>query len=505
MDDLIKCDDVGRLINKMSKETLEAILTSENLSAFGTKKELKTRLRNFVNDRRDASARDTTIFDDSLDTTNNETQHNVEQPQQSAENPQQPLETNRQTQEVGSEPPSENLPTDRPFDTAMKNLFAQGSHVRETLDSLPPMSRSTTHLTSAPLPEMPSTSHIYTNANLPTDPVTTSSEPLYPNLSQFSSEPSSNVNVTQSSTLNANAGQFQPSNASFGQQNVPILTRQNSVPQNNVPQNQTLYNNDINRLFVEFCKFLQFSNQSQPNQPQIPQNQQFLPLQSDITQQTHNIPQSSVNTTPIQSLVYNIPQNTLNTTHTQPHQQANFPQPSIDPKRMSYISQSIEKRKVYFNGKQGSDPHRFLEYLNECLTILGITHSEIYNCLPVVLHGEALDWFRINKSNMNTFEKISKALISNFSVKNYQDKLLYEALARQQGKNEPITTFVTNIRLIFNQMEPKLPHSRQLDITCNNLNPNYIQQIKRSQIKTFEDLIDEGNDVENNLEKIKSY
>lgn len=136
---------------------------------------------------------------------------------------------------------------------------------------------------------------------------------------------------------------------------------------------------------------------------------------------------------------------------------------------------------------------------------MGITDLEIYNCLPVVLHGEALDWFRINKSKMPTFKDFSQALVSNFSVKNYQDKLMYEALARQQGKNEPITTFVTNIRLIFNQMEPRLPESRQIDIACNNLNPSYIQQIRRSHIKTFEDLIEEGKDVENNLDKIKNY
>lgn len=259
---------------------------------------------------------------------------------------------------------------------------------------------------------------------------------------------------------------------------------------------------DINFVFQEFCKFLNFPNNGQADNSNFlqPNSQQFLPLPPNITQQTSinqpfQMPQNCANTT----------QHTNNTHMPQFLAYANNAPNSIDPKRMSYISQAIEKRKVFFNGKQGSDPHRFLVYLNECITSMGITQAEVYNCLPVVLHGEALDWFRINKTKLPNFEAFSKALVSNFSVKNYQNKLIYEALARQQGKNEPITTFITNIRLIFNQMEPQLPESRQIDIACNNLNPNYIQQIRRSHIKSFEDLIDEGKDVENNLDKIKNY
>ena len=82
---------------------------------------------------------------------------------------------------------------------------------------------------------------------------------------------------------------------------------------------------------------------------------------------------------------------------------------------------------------------------------------------------------------------------------------MHKAYARQQGNNEPITSFITNIRLIFNQMEQKLPLSRQLDIRCNNLNPNFIPYIRRSQMKSFEELTDEGKEVELNIEEMKNY
>lgn len=509
MDELLNSAKFGELITNMSKETVEVILASEKLSTMGTKKELKARLRDFVNDRRDAAARDNTIFDDSVTENVEQIQHDTEQ----AGGPSFPAAP-------------ENI-INQSFDTAIQNLSSQGFHAITSVGPPAPVSRSTTFLTTAPLPVPTLTAQTYTNVNpILAQTVTSSPATLYPKL-PLQTNPnlstSTHTNILQtpvtSSTLNAHANQFQPNtvgtpttsgilnpsnvlknfstpnvsciptssatlyanntqsstfytpatsstfnataNASqnFNQQNWCALPQQNQPQNLQLGQQQNLQPSDINLLFAQFCNFLQTSNLTHNFSQQPSHNQNFPQVQN-----TSYIPQNPCNTS----------QNTTQPQIPQNYTQANAVQNLIDPKRMSYISQAIEKRKVFFNGKQGSDPHRFLDYLNECSTSMGITDLEIYNCLPVVLHGEALDWFRINKSKMPTFKDFSQALVSNFSVKNYQDKLMYEALARQQGKNEPITTFVTNIRLIFNQMEPRLPESRQIDIACNNLNPSYI-------------------------------
>ena len=113
-------------MTKMSKETVEAILASENLSTLGTKKEIKARSRDFVNDRRDAAARDNTIFDDSIT-------EKVEQQQQ------------QDTEQAGGPSfpaPPEDI-TAESFDTAMHNLFSQGGGVKTSLEPPAPVSRST--------------------------------------------------------------------------------------------------------------------------------------------------------------------------------------------------------------------------------------------------------------------------------------------------------------------------------------------------------------------------
>ena len=54
-------------------------------------------------------------------------------------------------------------------------------------------------------------------------------------------------------------------------------------------------------------------------------------------------------------------------------------------------------------------------------------------------------------------------------------------------------------------MKSILPLERQLYIAYSNLNPNFIPYIRRSHIKSFEDLTDEGKKTELNLEEIKNY
>ena len=66
-------------------------------------------------------------------------------------------------------------------------------------------------------------------------------------------------------------------------------------------------------------------------------------------------------------------------------------------------------------------------------------------------------------------------------------------------------SFITSLRSIFVKMDPELTISRQLDITCDNLNPNFIHFIKRNSINSFEVLVSEGRQIESKNEKIKNY
>lgn len=139
---------------------------------------------------------------------------------------------------------------------------------------------------------------------------------------------------------------------------------------------------------------------------------------------------------------------------------------------MLYIPSPLKKRKIFFTGKPGNDPNGFIDYLKECYCFMSISDPEIYNSSPVILHCEALNWFRLNIANFSTRNELYKVFIHQYRVRNFQDRLMHKSYAGQQAKNEPITLFVTNLRVISDQINPQLSLNRNLDIACNNLNPN---------------------------------
>lgn len=204
-------------------------------------------------------------------------------------------------------------------------------------------------------------------------------------------------------------------------------------------------------LFSNFLQFMQITTNPQRLSPepqfQLPyhnqNSQNFSNLTNTFQQSIPTVPQNFSNNFSYQTspLHHQLPYNTS--------PQNQFNQHGINAKQMSYISSSLEKRKIFFTGKPGQDPFRFIQYLTECASSMAISDVELYNSLPVVLHGEALDWFRLNKINFPTFEQFKKHFVLHFSPRNYQERLIQEAYSRQQGKNEPISSFITSIRLIF--------------------------------------------------------
>lgn len=507
MDNLIKAEDLYAEISVLNKEEIIEILQSEGINITGTLRTLRTRLRDFVNERREPNKR-----------------MNIDFPVIETED----KETESENENLPIFPPVPQSIPQQSFDDEVMRLFNINVQTN-------PLSRSTVQFTTRPLNETLIYQTSQTTANLNTaTSVTVSSQTIpsisvgqpispqvtlpLPTLPQISVtqvpplESQLNQSNIMANNLNPNATQFNPHfyphNTMLNQQNSENLVTANW--NNNVP------NLNIGQLFNQFMQFLQISN---------PTNIPFSQMRSETfqTRPPENISQTN----------YQLPQgfqpNLLPTTNnaqfsTNPlpvppgfclpqasfiPQVPSFLQPQnseiISPKRILYISTALEKRKIFFSGKPGNDPNRFIDYLKECQTTMGITDLEIYNSLPVILHGEALNWFRLNKENFPTLDLFYKALIRQYCVKNFQDRLMHEAYARQQAKNESITSFVTNIRLIFKQMNPPLSLERQIDIACGNLNPNYIPHVRRSQITSFDQLIDEGKEIELNVEKIRNY
>lgn len=146
-----------------------------------------------------------------------------------------------------------------------------------------------------------------------------------------------------------------------------------------------------------------------------------------------------------------------------------------------------------------------MAYLEECARFMGLSDDELFCCLPVVLQNEALEWYRLEEKGFVDFAQFKDQFLEHYRVPYFQDRLAEEARLRTQGKDESIQAYVTCLRLIFEKLDPKLPLDRQLDRAVQNLNPKYALQINRKEVKTYEDLLILGKQVEIKLHNIAKY
>ena len=328
--------------------------------------------------------------------------------------------------------------------------------------------------------------------------------------------------------LNANAENFTPNN-NVVQTHTNFLGTQAQNFSATMPQNFSgLQNIHTYELFTYFMQFMQMMN-TQQAQCQV---QNILPVQninSDLNT-ANSIPISTAaeiqNQNTNQSFILsgqiNNENNFVNDSHI-PEQNyymgnhtRNIPvfnevpilQPRrymVDVKRISYISTALEKKKKFFTGRAGSDPYKFMADLEESIRFLGLSEDEIFCCLPAVLQNEALEWFRLEESNLKNFQNFKRLFLEHYSVPYFQDRIVEELRLRTQGKHESIQAYVTCLRLLFNKMDPPLPLERQLDKAVQNLNPTYAFQINRRDVNSFSDLLTLGKQVEVKLLNIHQY
>ena len=75
---------------------------------------------------------------------------------------------------------------------------------------------------------------------------------------------------------------------------------------------------------------------------------------------------------------------------------------------------------IKFSGVEGESISTFLEAVQDKAEARGLELSELLRYLPELLSGEALSWFRVNKSTLQTWKLFSEKLSDAFQLTGYQ-------------------------------------------------------------------------------------
>ena len=159
----------------------------------------------------------------------------------------------------------------------------------------------------------------------------------------------------------------------------------------------------------------------------------------------------------------------------------------------------LQKWQVSFSSGYKEDVEEFIERIKECQYLLGVTDSEILKLIPSIWTVRPLS------PNWRSTTDFFAALRLQYGVPDFQACLEEEIRSRAQGPDEPISSFLANLRLLLDKVVPQMTLETQLEREYRNLHPSLYRFVFRDQFKTFEKLQTLGQREEVRREKEKTY
>ena len=98
------------------------------------------------------------------------------------------------------------------------------------------------------------------------------------------------------------------------------------------------------------------------------------------------------------------------------------------------------------------NPLFHLERIKECQYSLSVTDSEILKLIPSILSGAARYWVRPLSPNWRSTTDFFAALRLQYGFPDFQARLEEEIRSRTQGPDEPISSFLANLRLLLDKV-----------------------------------------------------
>ncbi|XP_066585617.1 uncharacterized protein [Prorops nasuta] len=153
---------------------------------------------------------------------------------------------------------------------------------------------------------------------------------------------------------------------------------------------------------------------------------------------------------------------------------------------------------------EGKDPLSFLEKIEELQESYQISEAELLACVPVLLAGQPLLWYRLVKEEINTWKEFNTLFRRQYLPARFLVAMEESIHQRLQKPQERILDYITGLGTLMHR-HGEMSKASQLDRYYNNLQPAYRNYIKRREVHTLADLIELGQEFEINLDLNKAF
>jgi hypothetical protein len=112
----------------------------------------------------------------------------------------------------------------------------------------------------------------------------------------------------------------------------------------------------------------------------------------------------------------------------------------------------VYKWGLKFSGQGDSSVNAFLQRVDELMTARHVDQNEVFLSALDLFEGNALKWYRNNRTSVSNWEELKRGLRSEFQPLNYNEKLFREIRRRTQGHDEGVGIYLDNMKGLFSRL-----------------------------------------------------
>ena len=162
--------------------------------------------------------------------------------------------------------------------------------------------------------------------------------------------------------------------------------------------------------------------------------------------------------------------------------------------RKAIVDNLIKNPKTFQGGKD--DVKQWLEDLENLFEIAQIPNSHKLDLIPYSLRGEALRWYKNNKSTLTSWEifiqEFKEAFLSPF-----HEELAFKKLeSYTQGINQPIRSFYNEVLKLCSEADSTMSESTKLKNLLNKTKPSIQFEIRRKRPTTTKQFLEYAKEIE---------
>jgi hypothetical protein len=159
------------------------------------------------------------------------------------------------------------------------------------------------------------------------------------------------------------------------------------------------------------------------------------------------------------------------------------------------IVENLIKNPKTFKGEK-DDVNKWLEDIEHLLEIAHIPHSARLDLISYSLRGDALEWFKTNRSSFISWDRFVTSLKKAFTS-NFHEEIAFKKLeSYSQGHNQSIRTFFNDVLKLCKEADPTMSETTKLKTLLNKAKVNIQYEVRKKRPTTTLEFLEYAKEAE---------